>query len=119
MDDAERRSAEYLRLKAEVDNVEKEILDTGESATAGELEVEAEGVDSHVLPAQVEALTQKIEEELEPRHTTLAVTKGRETKQLELMNGSDEAAVLAVQSQSVLASVHSNAERFVRLKLAA
>jgi uncharacterized protein YhaN len=119
LDGAERRSAEYLRLKAEVDNVEKEILDTGEGATVVELEVEAEGVDSHALPAQVEALTQKIEEELEPRHTTLAVVKGRETKELELMNGSDEAAVLADQSQSVLASIRSNAERFVRLKLAA
>jgi len=119
LDDAERRSAEYLRLKAEVDNVEKEILDTGEGATVVELEVEAEGVDSDALPAQVEALTQKIEEELEPRQTTLAEAKGRETKELELMDGSDEAAVLADQSQSVLASIRSNAERFVRLKLAA
>lgn len=119
LDDAERRSAEYLRLKAEVDNVEKEILDTGEGATVVELEVEAGGVDSDALPAQVEALTQKIEEELEPRQTTLAEAKGREAKELELMDGSDEAAVLADQSQSVLASIRSNAERFVRLKLAA
>ena len=119
LDDAERRSAEYLRLKAEVDNVEKEILNTGEGATVVELEVEAEGVDSDALPAQIEALTQKIEDELEPRQTTLAEYKGREAKELELMDGSDEAAVLADQSQSVLASIRSNAERFVRLKLAA
>jgi len=119
LDDAERRSAEYRRLKVEVDNVEKEILDTGEGATVVELEVESEDVDSDALPAQVDALTQKIEEELEPRQTTLAEAKGRETKELELMDGSDEAAVLADQSQSVLASIRSNAERFVRLKLAA
>ena len=73
LDEAERRSAEYLRLKAQVDNVEKEILDTGEGATVVELEVEAEGVDSDALPAQIEALTQKIEKELEPKQTTLAV----------------------------------------------
>jgi len=119
LDDAERRSAEYLRLKAEIDTVEKEILDTGEGATVVELEEEAEGVDSDALPAQVEALTQKIEEDLEPRQTTLAESKGRETKELELMDGNDEAAVLADQSQSILASIRSNAERFVRLKLAA
>ncbi|MFC1560489.1 AAA family ATPase [Pseudomonadota bacterium] len=119
LDDAEHRSTEYLRLKSEVDTVEEEILDTGEGATVVELEVEAEGADSDALPAQVEALTQKIEEELEPRQTTLAEAKGREAKELELMDGSDEAAVLADQSQSVLASIRSNAERFVRLKLAA
>jgi len=119
LDEAEHRSATYLRLKAEVDNVEKEILDTGEGATLVELEVEAEGVDSDALPAQVEALTQKIKEELEPRQTTLAEAKGRQAKELELMDGGDEAAVLADQSQSVLASIRSNAERFVRLKLAA
>ena len=119
LDNSERRSDEYLRLKAEVDNVEIEILDTGEGATVVELEVEAEGVDSDALPVEVEALTLKIEEELEPRQTTLAEAKGREAKELELMDGSDEAAVLADQSQSVLAGIRSNAERFVRLKLAA
>lgn len=119
LDDAERRSTEYLRLKTEVDNVGKEILDTGEGATVVELEIEAEGADSDALPAQVEALTQMIEEELEPKQTTLAEAKGREAKELELMDGSDAAAVLADQSQSVLASIRSNAERFVRLKLAA
>lgn len=119
LDEAERRSTAYLRLTAEVDNVEEEILDSGEGATVVELEVETEGVDSDTLPAQVEAITQKIEKELEPRQSTFAEVKGREAKELELMDGSDEAAVLADQSQSVLASIRSNAERFVRLKLAA
>ena len=119
LDEAERSSIEYLKLKEEVENVEKEILDSGEGATVVELEVETEGVDSDAIPAQVEALTHKIEDELEPRRTTLAEAKGREAKELELMDGSDEAADLADQSQSVLASIRSNAERFVRLKLAA
>jgi len=119
LEEVERRSAEYLRLKADVDNLEKQILDIGEGANLVDLEFEAEGIDSDALPAQVEALTQKIEEELEPRQTTLAEGKGREARELELMDGSDEAAVLADQSQSILASIRSNAERFVRLKLAA
>lgn len=119
LDEAERRSTEYLRLKVEVDNFEKEILDLGEGATLVEVEVEAEGADSDELLAQVEALTQKTEEELEPRQTTLAEAKGREVKELELMDGSDQAAALADQGQSVLASIRSNAERYVRLKLAA
>ena len=60
-----------------------------------------------------------IDEELEPKRTSLAESKGREEKELELMDGSDQAAVLADQSQSVLAGIRSNAERYVRVKLAA
>ncbi|HED13335.1 MAG TPA: chromosome segregation protein SMC [Gammaproteobacteria bacterium] len=119
LEEAERKSAEYFRLKAEVGNVEQELLDTGEGATLAELKVEAKDVDPDALPGQIVALTSKIDEELEPRRTVLAETKGREEKELELMDGSDHAAALADQGQSVLASIRSNAERYVRLKLAA
>jgi len=119
LEEAERRSAEYVRLKTEVDGVEQELLSAGEGATLPELETEAEVIDPDALPGQIQALTDKIEEELEPRRTTLAETRGRETKELELMDGSDEAAALADQGHSILASIRSNSERYVRLKLAA
>jgi len=119
LEEAERRSADHLRLKAEVGGVEQEILDAGEGATLAELEVEAKGVDPDALPGKIEALTSKIDEELEPRQTVLAETKGREEKELELIDGSDHAAALADQGQSILASIRSNAERYVRIKLAA
>lgn len=119
LEEAERRSAEYLRLMGEIGRVEQEILDTGEGATLAELEAEAAEVDPDSLPGQIDALTNKINEELEPRRTTLAETKGREEKELELMDGSDQAAALADQCQSVLASIRSNSEQYVRLKLAA
>jgi len=119
LEDAERNSAEHLRLKAEVNSVEQEILDVGEGASLPELEADAEGIDQSALSGQIEVLINAINEELEPRRTVLAETKGREEKELELMDGSDYAATLANQVQSVLASVRSNAERYVRLKLAA
>ena len=118
LDEAERKSLEYLRLTAEVDSIEKYILDSGEGATVRESELEAQSIDSDALPARMEALTQIIEEELEPRRTMLIEAKGRQALELELMDGNDQAAVLADQSQSVLASIRTNAERFVRLKLA-
>ena len=117
--ESERRSVEYLRLKAEVGNVEQELLEVGEGATLVELEVEAKDADPDVLPGQIDVLNSKIDEELEPRRTLLAESKGREEKEIELMDGSDQAAALAEQGQSVLASIRSNAERYVRLKLAA
>ena len=119
LEEAERRSAEYLRLKAEVNNVEQELLDVGEGATLAELEMEVKDVDSDALPGQIDMLTSKIDEELEPKRTVLAENKGREEKEIELMDGSDQAATLADRGQSVLASIRSNAERYVRLKLAA
>lgn len=119
LEEAERRSAEYLRLKTEVDGVEQELLSAGDGATLPELEAEAEAIDPDALPGQIQALTDKIEEELEPRRTTLAETRGREMKELELMDGSDEAAALADQGHSILANIRSTSERYVRLKLAA
>lgn len=119
LEEAERRSVQHLRLKAEAGSVEQEILDTGEGAALAQLEAEAAGVDTDALSGQIEALTNKTDEALEPRRTALAEIKGREAKELELMDGSDQAAALADQSQSVLASIRSNSERYVRLKLAA
>jgi len=119
LEEAERSSAEYLRLKAEVANVEQELLDAGEGVSLAELEAEAKDVEPDALPGQIDALTSKIDEELEPKRTALAENKGREEKEIELMDGSDHAAALADQGQSVLASIRINAERYVRLKLAA
>ena len=119
LEEAERKSADYLRLKTDVGKVEQELLDAGEGATLEELEVEAKDVDSDALPGQIDALTIKIDEELEPRQTELAERKGRERREIELMEGSDQAAALADQRQSVLANIRSSAERYVSLKLAA
>ena len=118
LEEAERRSAQYLRIKTTIDTIEKEILETGEGATVAELEVEAGDVDPDVLPGRIKELSNRIDDELEPRRTELAETKGREEKELELMDGSDHAAAVADQAHAILASIRSNAERYVRVKLA-
>lgn len=116
---AERMSAEYRQLRQEMAGVEKEILEAGEGATISELELEAKGVDRDMLSGQIDVLARQIDDDFEPRRTKLAETKGREERDLENMNGSDQAAELAAQGQAVLAGIRSNAERYVRLKLAA
>jgi uncharacterized protein YhaN len=115
---AERRSADYLRIKEAIASIEKEILEAGEGVTIAELEAQAEGVDPDSLPGRITELNNKIEDELEPKRTELAETKGREKKELELMDGSDHAALLADQAQAILASIRSDAERYVQVKLA-
>jgi uncharacterized protein YhaN len=115
---AERRSTDCLRIKAAIASVEQEILEAGEGVTIAQLEAQAEGVDPDSLPGRIKEVGHKIEDELEPRRTELAETKGREQKELEFMDGSDEAALLADQAQAVLASIRSDAERYVQVKLA-
>ena len=119
LEEAEGRSADHRREKREIANIEQEILDSGEGITLPELEAETEGADQDALPGKILALNNRIDEELEPRRLALAESKGREEKELELMDGSDQVATLADQGQSVLAGIRSNAERYVRVKLAA
>ncbi len=114
----ERRSADYLRIKAEIDSIEQEILDAGEGSTIVELETQAEGIDPDSLPGRISELKNSIEDELEPKRTELASAKGREEKELELMDGSDQAATLADQAQATLAGIRSGAERYIQVKLA-
>ncbi len=118
LEEAERRSAHYVRIRAAIDSIEQAALETGEGATVAELQAEAEGIDPDVLPGRIKELSNKIEDELEPRRTELAETKGREEKELEIMDGGDDAALLAAQADAILATVRSDAERYVQVKLA-
>ena len=118
LDAAERRSADYLRIKEAIASIEKEILEAGEGVSIEELEAQGEDVDPDSLPGQITELNSRIEDELEPRRTELAETKGREEKELELMDGSDYAALLADQAHAILAGIRSDAERYVQVKLA-
>ena len=112
------RSADYLQIKAAINTVEQEILETGEGVPIAELEAEAEGIDPDILLAKIKELSNLIEDELEPKRTDLAEAKGREEKELELMDGGDHAAALADQANIILAGIRSNVERYVQAKLA-
>jgi uncharacterized protein YhaN len=118
LEGAERRSAHYLRIKAAIASIEQEILETGEGVTIAEQEAQAKGIDPDSLPGRIKQLIHNIEDELEPRRTEVAEIKGREEKELELMDGSDNAALLADQAHAVIASIRSDTERYIHVKLA-
>lgn len=119
LDTAQRQSDEYQQLKTALAGVERELLEAGEGATLAELEKEAEGIDADAQPGQIQELTRAIATDLEPRQSELANSKGREEKELELMDGGDRAAQLADEAQGILAHIRANAQRYVRVKLAA
>ena len=118
LEDKEQKSADYLRLREQVASVEGEMLEAGDGATLSQLETEASSEEPDSIPARIDDLSRVIDEELEPRRTELAETKGREQKELELMDGNDKAAELADDAQAILATIRNDAERFVRSKLA-
>ena len=116
---AERSSENLLQLKRDQESLEQQILEAGEGASLAELESEAAHADADRLPAEITELERNIEEELQPLQRQLAEEKGRLQKELELMDGSDTVALLAEESQSLLADIRSHAEQYVRVKLAA
>jgi len=115
---AERRSNEYQSCRHTIDSLEQELRDIAEGMTLAELETQVNASDPDTLPIEIEVLTGRIDDELEPRKTELAETRGKQKEQLKQMNGSDAAAALANEAQSVLVKIRSNAEQHVRLKLA-
>jgi len=119
LEPAERRSIEYLRLKSDIDGIRQELRAIGEGISIAKLEVAANEVDQDALPGEIDTLTSLIDEDLDPRKTELAEAKGEHGKELGLMDGADDAAILANEAQSVLVGVRSKAEQYVRLKLAA
>jgi len=118
LEEAERRSTEFGRLKAEITSLEQEIQELGGGIGMSELEAEVAGIEPDALPGQIDELMSNINDELEPKRTELAQAKGREEKELEMMDGSDQAAQLADQAQAVLATIRADAERYVQVKLA-
>jgi uncharacterized protein YhaN len=118
LDEAERRSAERMRLTDAIASVERDIEEASGGVGIADLEAEVQGVDPDTLPGQIDALASNINDELEPRRIELAQTKGREQKELELMDGSDRAAQVADQAQAELATIRADAERYVQVKLA-
>ncbi len=116
---AERNSDHYLQLNKDLGSLEQQILEAGEGASLADLEHEAEHADADSLPAEIAVLERSIKEELQPQQRELAEEKGRLQKELELMDGSNAVALLAEESQALLADIRSHAEHYVRVKFAA
>lgn len=119
LDELENRSAQYLELKQSITSNEKDITNAGDGNTIKELEIEADSVEVDSLPAAIEQLHNRINDELEPERSVLTERKGREKAEIEKMDGSNSAAELAEKASSILAGIRTDAEEYVRVKLAA
>ncbi len=117
LEQAEQRSVEHRGLRVELETLERELEEAGEGITLGELEAQAARVDADSLPAQIAEQEAGIDN-LETERTKLAETRGREARELELMDGGAKAAGLAEQAQAMLTGLRADAERYARTRLA-
>jgi uncharacterized protein YhaN len=117
LDEAERRSAEALRLDGEVARVEEQLLQEGEGATLDELEREAGETDALSLPGFLDGLDARIQE-LEQRNGDLRQTIGSEEGELRRRDGEEGAAGVAERIQEILARLRGHVERYTRVRLA-
>ncbi|MBK5940227.1 AAA family ATPase [Halochromatium roseum] len=115
----ERRFLERRALTDELREVERELIDSGDGLSLEGLETEAAEVDRDQVLAEINALDQRINQELNPQRGVIFEQKLVAEQQFQAMAGSDEASALAEQAQQTLSEVRAHAERYIRLRLAA
>jgi uncharacterized protein YhaN len=118
LEEAEGRSAEFQRILADLERVERELLLDGEGLSLEDLEREAAAVDGDALPAEIDRLGREIEA-LERHSGDLREELGKEQRELDHLAGGDAAARAAEREQEILAGLREDVERYTRLRLAA
>ena len=119
LDEAERKSKEWVDLSGKINDVEANLSLIAEGLPLGSLEAQAEGINPDTLPGEIDALSREIEHYLNPEIKRLSQIIGEENKELERMDGSAQAADAAEEAQSTLARIRRLADRYVRVRLAA
>lgn len=118
LNEAERRSNEYMKFKDKLAELEATLARIAEGILLTDLEEEAQRIDPDELPGLMDGLTDEIEGRLDPEIRHLSEIIGREKNEIARMDGSGKAAELAEASQRALAKIRRLAERYIRLKLA-
>ncbi len=114
---AEERAARRAALEAEMAGVADDLRALAGGATLEAFLDDVKAADPDAIPPRIAELTAELET-LAQRRSDLDQTIGSETAELARMDGSDRAARLAEEAQSILAGLESHAERYIRLRLA-
>lgn len=112
------KSDEYKRLQEKISDTKALLAKTGEGISIEELKRQAEQVVVDELPGKIDELKRQIDEELYPGIKDISKVIGEENKELQLMDGSDQAAELAEKMERVAARIQRLVDQYVRIKLA-
>ena len=114
---AEERSASRQQIQSQLAQLEEQLRKLSGGATLDEFIQDAQSVDPDSIDPVVDRLGEEIEQFIRQK-SDLDQTIGSERTELSKMDGSARAAELAEEGQGLLARLETDAEQYVRLRLA-
>jgi len=117
--EAEQRASHFTMLTDNLLDVEKRLNRIAEGVPLGDVEVQAETINSDELPGQIERLSYEITTVLDPEIQQCSEIIGSKRHELERMDGSATAADIAEALQNSLTKIRRLTERYIRIKIAA
>jgi uncharacterized protein YhaN len=116
LEDRERLSSEFIRLKSELTALDTAITELGAGVPIEEVLTEVDTYDMDSVEASIERLEAEIEE-LKTQYKDLGERVGALRNELARVDGSDSALAAAQEAQEVLSEIRSGAEDYVVLRL--
>ena len=116
--EAEHRAGHFALLTGNLLEVERRLSRIAEGVPLGDLEVQAETMNSLELPGQIELMNNEIKNILDPAIQECSESIGRKRNELDRMDGSSRAADLAEALQCSITKIRRLTERYIRIKLA-
>lgn len=113
----EGRSRQRAETERELATVDDRLRELSGGVPIETFLEDADAVDSDSIDPRTRVLTEEIDA-LEARKSAMDQTIGQERTELKRMDGSDRAAELASEAEGILAKIRSDAEHYIRLKLA-
>jgi len=114
-----RKSLEYERLQEKISAAKSSLAKVSEGISLEHIKQQAGEVQVDELPGRIVALKREIDEDLYPRITEVLKLIGEENKELQLMDGSSQAAAAAGEMEQVVARIQRLVEQYGKIKLAA
>lgn len=113
------KSTQYQRLREKISDAESFLAKVSEGISLEQIKQQAAEVNVDELPGQIASLKRQIDEDLYPGITAALKRIGEENKELQLMDGSGQAAAAAEKMEQVAARIQRLVEQYKRIKLAA
>ena len=117
--EAIRKSTQYQRLQEKISAAKSSLAKVSEGIPLEQLKEQAGEINVDELPGQIASLKRQIDEDLYPGITAALKRIGEENKELQLMDGSGQAAAAAEKMEQVAARIQRLVEQYGKIKLAA
>ncbi|MDA3897082.1 MAG: AAA family ATPase, partial [Desulfobacteraceae bacterium] len=118
LSEAENRSNRRRELESEIKTVESQLLKLSAGSSIEDFVKESLTAEPDSIVSKIDTLSENIDI-LTKEKSNLDQTIGSERTELNKMDGSAHAAILAEETQSIIGSLEENIESYVRFKMAA